>query len=129
MRDYQREKNNMHRLPNAVYKQALWQIRDYYRMKEELQDILDESPSPPDGMPHGSGIGKPVEAVVIRREKYADKVRAIEKALDLVPEEYQAGVWKAVQFSAPYPDDAHRNTYGIWKARFVYAVADYLGIV
>ena len=129
MRDYQRQKNNQYHMPNAVYKQTLWQIRDYYRMKEELQNILDESPPPPDGLPHGSGAGQPVEAKVIRRERYADKVRAIDKAIASVPEEYRTGVWQAVQYNAPYPEDAGRNTYGRWKARFVHEAAYELGLI
>lgn len=129
MRDYQRQKNNKWILPKNVYRQTLWLIRDYYRMKEELKRIMEESPSPSDGMPRGSGTGRPVEAIVIRRERYADKVREIDRALDVVPEEYQAGVWQSILYGAPYPEDAARRTYGVWKARFIHEVAVRCGLI
>ena len=128
MRDYQRQRNNEYYLPNAVYKQVLWQIRDYYRMREELQRIMDESPPPPDGMPHGSGKGQPVESIVIRRERYADKVRAIDDALEEVPEEYRSGIWQHIVFFKPYPKDADRTTYWRWKAKFLFDVAEKLNL-
>ena len=52
-RDYQRKRNNKYILPYAAYHQTVWQIRDYYRLKEEAQAILDESPPPPDGQQIG----------------------------------------------------------------------------
>ena len=51
--DYQRKKTK-YSLPTAVYHQTLWQIRDYYRLRELRDEILGSSAGPPDGMPGGT---------------------------------------------------------------------------
>lgn len=128
-RDYQRKRNNKYILPYAAYHQTLWQIRDYYRLKEEAQAILEESPPPPDGQPRGTKLGDEVASKAARREEYVRKARAIEDALDLVPPEYRRGVWKSVVYYDPFPIDAARSTYAMWKSRFVYECAYKLGIM
>ena len=128
-RDYQRKLNNKYRLPREVYHLTLWQIRDYYRMKDEADAILEESPPPPDGQPKGQKTGDEVASKAMRREDYLRKTKAIEYALDIVPPEYQKGVWKSVVYADPFPIDAARSTYGMWKSRFVYECAYRLGII
>lgn len=121
MRDYQRQKNNRYILPNAVYHQTIWVIRDYDRMCSELHDILVESPDPPDGMPRGSNTGDETYTKAKRREELRDKVSAIEDALELIPEEYRKGIWRNIQENRPFP--SARSTYGYWKTIFVYEIA------
>ena len=70
MRDYQRTKGK-YILPREVYHQTIWIIRDYYRLKEEAEAILHESPGPSDGQPHGmNGISDPNASKAIRRERH-----------------------------------------------------------
>lgn len=130
MRDYQRNKNNKYILPTSVYHQTLWVIRDYYRMKEEAEAILHESPGPSDGMPRSTNnISDPNASKAIRRERLIDKVTAIDKALTCLPPEYRQGVWQNIMYYAPMPMDAGRATYGRWKSRFVWEVANTLKLV
>lgn len=128
-RDYQRKRNNKYILPYAAYHQTVWQIRDYYRLKEEAQAILDESPPPPDGQPKAQNLGDETAQKAARREAYLLKARQIEEALLVVPKEYRRGVWSNVTRFDPYPMDADRSTYGRWKSRFVYEVAVRMGII
>ena len=128
-RDYQRKLNNKYRLPREVYHLTLWQIRDYDRMKDEADAILEESPPPPNGQPKGQKQGDEVASKAARREEYLRKTRAIEDALDLVPPEYRRGVWKSVVYYDPFPIDADRTTYARWKSKFVYECAYRLGIM
>ena len=53
MRDYQRTRNNKYVLPQTVYLQTIYKIRDYDRMVLELERALESSPEPSDGMPKG----------------------------------------------------------------------------
>ena len=129
MKDYQRKKNNKYILPYAVYMQTVWIIRDYPRMKEEAQAILEESPPPPDGQPRGTGKGDDVFSKAARREDLLRKTKAIEYALGTVPKEYRFGVWLNVIERRAFPRDAGRSTYGKWKSRFVFEVAVRLGII
>ena len=126
MRDYQRKKGK-YVLPRTLYRMTVYQIRDYYRLKERLKDIVDEQPDP--RQPHVSGGKKEsnVETKSIKRERDNDVVTAIEKAKRLIPEEYRRGVWESVMYNEPYPNDAARETYSRHKSKFVYMVAKYLG--
>ena len=56
-------------------------------------------------------------------EFYADKIKVIEDAYQLIPKEYQVGVWKNITAYEPFPDDAHRATYARHKSRFLLKVA------
>lgn len=125
---YQRQKNNKYLLPAAVYNKTIWQIRDYYRLKEARDDIIYQHGSD-DGMPHGSGTGDPTFQKAEKLAKVTDIVKVIEDALEQIPQEYRKGVWDSVQFRSPYPMDADRRTYGRYKSLFVYAVARKLDYV
>ena len=122
MSEYQRKKSR-YILPRNLYMATLYQIRDYYRMKQEAEAELTASPEPPDGQPRGTVIGNTVESAAIRREKYVLMVKIVDEALEEIPEEYRRGVWRNVMNGEPYPDDASRNTYGNHKSRFIYEVA------
>lgn len=125
---YQRQKNNKYILPSAVYNKTIWQIRDYYRLKEARDDIIYQRGSD-DGTPKGTGTGDPTFRKAEKLARVTDIVKVIEDALEQIPPEYRKGVWDSVQFRSPYPINADRSTYGRLKSRFVYMVAkklDYL---
>ena len=128
MKDYQ-TKLERARLPRDVYMQVLWTIRGYERMKKELEDIIDGTPDRSQPHSNGGTPGSPVEAKAGKRDESGlDKVRAIEKALDSIPEEYRRGVWNKVIHNEPYPDDANVSTYSRYKGEFVLRTAKYLGM-
>ena len=128
MRDYQRKKNNKYILPSAVYHQTIWTIRDYYRMKQEANDILTESSAAMDGMPHGERNADVVTRKAIKREKLIEKTSAIEAALSDIPTEYQKPIWKNILYGIPFPNYADRSTYGRNKAKFIASAAERLGL-
>lgn len=129
MRDYQRKKGNKYILPNALYHQVVWIIRDYYRMKEELADIIMESGEGSDGMPRGYTTGDQTYSIVMQRDELYSKVDAIESSLLTIPEEYRKGVWNSIQHGEPYPLDADRSTYGRYKSKLVYMTAKKLHLL
>lgn len=122
MRDYQREKNNPWHLPKHLYRQTLYLIRDYNRLKEDYTDTLEESHAQ-DGSGRSSKPGDPTGALACRLESMHDRIAAVEKAKQEIPEEYRQGVWQSIIYGTRYPDDAGRNTYSRWKAKFVWHVA------
>lgn len=121
MRDYQKKKNNPYKLPKFLYKQTLNLIRDYYRLKEEYDDMLNSSTNASAGK--GSMPGDPTGAKVIKLEKLSERISAIEKAKRNIANEYEQGVWNNIVHEAAYPNDADRRTYGRYKARFIFEVA------
>ena len=126
MMDYQRQKNNKYILPRAVWNQTIWAIRDYYRLKEEADSIILSSPSP-DGAPGKAGPGDPTYAKAVKRERLVKRVDIIDQSLTKIPQEYRKGVWNNVMYGSRYPADAHRNTYSMWKSRYVFTVAKKMG--
>jgi hypothetical protein len=129
MGDYQRTKNNKYFLPTAVYNKAIWEIRDYYRLRAESESILEESPDPPDGLPRGTSVGNEVESKAIKREKLKWKIEVIESNLEIIPEEYRRGVWKNIQYRTPYPKNADRTTYSRYKSQYINAIATEMELI
>jgi hypothetical protein len=129
MRDYQR-KRGKYTLPHEVYLQTLWQIRDYDRLCKKYAETVTESPALSDGMPRAKGItSDPTYQKAVKLEHIGRVILAIETSLDIVPEEYRAGVWASVIHNKPYPINADRTTYGRWKSKFVYTVAEKLNFI
>lgn len=122
MRDYQATTNRWV-LPEDVYRQTLWFIRGYYRRQEEAENIIDASPSPADGLPHGSGTSDPVSQKVAQRVALTRSNDLIDEQRAKIPAEYRDAVWQNIQFRTRYPDYADRHTYGRWKSKLVYMVA------
>lgn len=123
MKEYQRQKGNKYILPRELYNQTIWQIRDYHRLKDQAEAILEASPEPSDGQPKGNGTGNVVESKVLKRERLLDTIYIIESCKKEIPSEYQEGVWNNTVFGQPFPEDADRSTYGRYKSKFVYEVA------
>lgn len=123
MKEYQRQKGNKYILPRELYNQTIWQIRDYHRLKDQAEAILEASPEPSDGQPKGNGTGNTVENKAIRRERLLCTIQIIEESKASVPTEYREGIWNNILFRQPFPEDADRSTYGRHKSKFVYEVA------
>lgn len=128
MREYQPKKDGPYRLPKAVYYQALYAVRDYDRLRREYDDILHASASLSDGQPRGTGIGDPTERKVERLLQLGDRITAIERALAMLPEEYRKGVLNSIRYQSPYPYIAGRETWGKQRRRFLFFVAQNLGL-
>ena len=129
MKEYQRIKKNPWILPRNLYMQTLYVIRDYERLKEEYEDILAGSAIHMDGQPKGTKIGDPTGTTAARLEKYHDRLKAIEAAKEEIPKEYIKGIWQNILYAAPFPHDASRSTYGLYKSKFGFEVAKRITIL
>ena len=116
-------KRDKYILPTAVYHQTLWQIRDYYRLRDLYNSVAEEKPAPADGLPHGTGTSDPTYQKAVKLEEIGKIILVIESAKSQIPPEYRVGVWNSVMYRDPFPLDAARGTYGRWKSRFVCMVA------
>ena len=129
MRDYQRETNNPYHLPHNLWRQTLYQIRDYNRLKDEADSIADLSAISTEINTGGSVPGDTVGNKVAQRERYMNVIKAIDTAKSMIPTEYQRGIWRNILYGEAFPNDADRSTYARHKSRFVYMVAYFLGWV
>lgn len=130
-RDYQRKINNRYKLPKAIYHQTLWIIRDYERVKRQLENTLNCSNSNKDinSFIQTNRTSNPVLNEVIKRDKYFNYVKIIEKSLNVIPTEYQKGVWDNITKYKAYPLDADRSTYGRYKSKFIHEVAERFDLI
>ena len=127
IRDYQPKKTK-YILPQGIYMSTLWIIRDYSRMKESEEDAILTTPVH-DGMPRGSGISDPTANKAMNLSAVvSSRIRAIEEAKRDIPEEYMHGVWNNIQYRMPFPQDAARETYSRYKSKYIFLVAERLGL-
>lgn len=127
MRDYQRQRKNPYLLPHNVYKQVLYLVKDYDRLRSEQEDILN-SAAINDGMPRSLDPSDPTQRKAERLDRIADQLRAIEGAAVQIPEEYRRGVWNNVLYGMPYPITAGIATWKRWRARYIWHVARRAGL-
>lgn len=123
MSDYRRIKQTKYILEPSLYHKTLWRIRDFDRIKELSDSLLDET-SYQDGEPCKTNkTTDKVSSIAIKREKYLTEMKIIKSCLNNIPSEYQDGVWNNVLYRKAYPVGADRATYGRWKSKFIYDVA------
>ena len=77
--DYQRKKNNKYILPAALYNQVIWLIRDYYRLREEANNLLYSDGMSMDGLPRGNKLSNETELKAMKREDLMRKINTINK--------------------------------------------------
>ena len=128
MRDYRRTKQTKYILPATVYHQVLWKIRDYNRMCAEVEDMIQSSGGE-ECYGRSNLPGDPVMRTVIRRERMMQSIDAVDYGLSQIPEVYRKGVWDNIVKRKAYPNHADRSTYGRYKSKFVYCVAEHLGLI
>ena len=128
-KDYQRKRNTKYLLPAPVYFKVVWEIRDYYRMKDMAQAILDESAPPSDGTPHGSPSADGVFNKASRRMYLTLITDIIDEELMSIPKEYRRGVWNNILYKSAFPNDADRSTYARYKSRMIYNIAERRGLI
>lgn len=98
-------------------------------MKESIEDDILSSPVH-DGMPKGSGISDPTARKAMGLSGVLmTRIRAIEEAKYDIPDEYMHGVWNNIQYRLPFPLDASRQTYSQYKSKYIYGVAQRLGVL
>lgn len=127
MSEYQQKKMKSYLLPEAVYRQALWAVKDLPRMREKLMELeqsIDRLPQIYTGQPRCSGIHADLTAARAgQMASLAMRIRIIEDSLKIVPEKYQDGILDKVAYGVPYPDLHHSNTWKRWQQVFLYQVA------
>ena len=125
----QKQKNGKYKLPKTVYNLTLWRIRDYHRIKTLADDLLNLTSPILNKTPSGGNISDTVAQRAIKRDKYLSEIQLIDEALKEIPQEYQKGIWNNIQSGQSYPFDASRATYGRYKSKFIYKVAEKLNLI
>ena len=99
MKDYQLKSLKSCKLPETVYRQALWAVKDLPRMKEklmELEEMADCLPSAYVDMPRksSSSVSDQTAQLASQMANLAFRIQTIERSLQAVPVVYRDGIEK-----------------------------------
>lgn len=106
-REWQQTKMKEYVMPEAVYYETLWAVRDLERMEIRLKELTPQDAAEME--------------VLLRR------IQGIRDAISIIPEGYRSWVIASIVMSssgASFPDKMWRA----WKQRFLYTVARNLAI-
>lgn len=134
-REWQQTRFKKYVLPDAVYYQSLWAVRDLERMEERIRELSDNR----DAMERSGSLvreggtaysagSRPTENSAMERAMLEERVRGIRKAIEGIPEGYKSYVLSNVilkNSGKTFPNKVWR----IWKQRFLYDVAVNLSIL
>ena len=128
MKDYQLKSLKSCKLPETVYRQALWAVKDLPRMKEklmELEEMADCLPSAYVDIPRKSGgtVSDQTAQLASRMANLAFRIQMIEGSLQAVPVMYRDGILGKLAYGIPYSDCFHANTWKRWQQVYLYQVA------
>lgn len=135
MSDHQQKSLKRFLLPEAVFRQAYWAMRDMNRMKAELTRLNEER----DVIASGTGIlsnqsfGTSTISDItgnraVKIAHLSSRILAIEAAFDEIPEEYRQGLWDKNVENLGYSASAHANTWKKWQQVLMFHVARNLQI-
>lgn len=130
MQDYQQKKMKDHVLPQPVYRQALWAVKDLLRMKSRLNELRRQAYTVGERdllkpcVGYGSGfVCDSTGRSAVEIANLSSRIDAIVSAFDTVPEKYREGIEAKLVYDIPYSDDYHPNTWKRWQQVFIYNVA------
>ena len=133
-REWQQTKQREYVLPDAVYYQSLWAVRDFNRMEKRLAELRGEEQKAPKSRsivrePDVLGtVWQPTEENALEKVILEERVSGIRNALSIVPEIYRQMVMDSITKKKPVRDFPN-NFWKIWKQRFLFTVAKNLSII
>lgn len=132
-RQWQQTKYKNLVLPEAVYYQSIWAVRDLQRMEERLAELEEEEQSA-----RGKSIVsdrcnnfvlyRATEEAAVELAVLRDRINGIHAAIDAVPQEYRSFILSNLILGTSgknYPN----KMWKYWKQRFLYTVAKNLTMV
>lgn len=133
MREYQVKRLRNYLLPETVYRQALWAIKDLNRLRAELNSTVEDIDSlhSPSFFNESKGKGLYSDITASKAEKLvslSNRIENIENAFFEIPEQYRAGMRNKLIDGGSFDDTYHPNTWKKWQQVYIYHVAKNLGI-
>ena len=134
MNDYQLRKEKDFLLPQTVYRQALYAVKDLDRLRRKLLFLNEESgcirtPDPSEVHVTGGSISDLTGDLASELINTKTRIDAIEKAFIRVPEKYREGIRDKLVYDVPYDGCHCINTWKKWQQVLLYYVAVNLEIL
>ena len=131
-REWQQTKYKELVMPDAVYYQSVWAVRDLERMENRLAELEQEEiaggRSIVSDRTSNFVLYRPTEEKAVERAVLRERIRGIHAALNMVPEEYRSFILSNLilkNTGKAFPNKLWRY----WKQRFLYTVAKNLSIM
>lgn len=133
-REYQLKKMKNYVLPETVYRQALWAVKDLNRLREELNKAIEnvDNIHSPNFFNESIGTGFYSDITAKKADKLitlTNRIESIEAALFSIPEKYREGIKQKLVDGKSYGDEFHPNTWKKWQQVYIYNVAKNLGLI
>lgn len=119
-------------MPDAVYYQSVWAVRDLERMENRLAELEQEEiaggRSIVSDRTSNFVLYRPTEEKAVERAVLRERIRGIHAALSMVPEEYRSFILSNLilkNTGKAFPNKLWRY----WKQRFLYTVAKNLSMM
>lgn len=113
-------------ISSELANQVKWFVRQYDQMKLEYNTIAWQGHDSSEPHAHTNKTSRPVEAQAIRASYLGSSIRAIDKALEQLPEYYRKPVFEHVAHGASWPFLADRKTYLKYRRMFIFYTAKYM---
>lgn len=133
-REWQQTKMTEYVMPNAVYYQSIWAVRDLERMEKRLTELKEteghgrKSVSVVCDDRTGYRVSRPSESKALELLVLEERVKGIREAMSMVPEMYRPYIISNIvrqNSGVSFPN----NMWRIWKQRFLFNVAKNLSIL
>jgi len=135
MREWQQTRFKDLVMPDTVYYQTVWAVRDLARMEDELErtntDIAGgriTSPGVVSEAVNRYSVSKPTEEAAQEKAVLEMRVGAIRSALDIVPHVYRQFILDNIVMQKGYKCFPN-NVWRLWKQKFLFHVAKNLEIM
>lgn len=133
-REWQQRRFAEYVMPDAVYYQSLWAVRDLARMEKRIRELDREITGDGysasivrEGRRDYAAI-RPTEKKAVEKITLEKRVEAIRRALDTVPENYRDFVYANIVYKKQ-PVGYQTKIWKIWKQRFLFHVARNLSMM
>jgi len=130
MNDYQQNREKNYTLPQCVYRQALWAVKDLNRLKQRYKELeeqasyirsIDFSSSVPiAGVMH---VSDNTSYLAMDLARISKRIEAIEDAFLAIPPKYEEGIRNKLIYDIPYTEEYCMNTWKKWQQIFLFTVA------
>ena len=131
-REWQQTKYKEYVMPDAVYYQSVWAVRDLERMENRLAELEQEEiaggRSIVSDRTSNFVLYRPTEEKAVERAVLRERIRGIHAALSMVPVEYRSFILSNLilkNTGKAFPNKLWRY----WKQRFLYTVAKNLSMM
>ena len=126
-REWQQTKMRHYVLPDAVYYQSIWAVRDLHRMESRLLELENQNDSfvcdgGSESIGYRGSLVHPREKDILER-----RIGEIYAALESIPEDYRSVVLQNIVLRSAGQTSLEDWRY--WKQRFLYNVAKNLSLI